>query len=1694
MHNFKKIHKFIVLIVLFGSFIGHSQLSKTHYIPPLTSAEFGNANPESQYIYLSTPSQKDIAYTIKPVGQPTSSYISGVVSNTNPKTISLGSGNGQLFVASGQTSLVMKNKGYLIEAEGVIYASVRMNAGGGAQAGALVSKGLTALGTVFRAGSYTNENPQDNYLNFVSIMATEDNTQITFSDLPSGINIKNYSGTLPVFITLNKLESYILATNSLESMANRDGLIGCLVQSDKNIVVNTGSANGSFHNGNGRDYGIDQIVDLLKVGKEYIFVQGDGDDNWENVLIVAHYDNTRININGSVSVVTIDSGEYYLIEGNRYSSFGNMYVETSEPVFAYQGVGATNGEANQGMFFVPPLSCETRGALDNIANIGSIGSTNYTGGISIVTKKGATVSINNISIDNYSPQGPRNVTGNDEYVTYKITGLSGNISVQSTDELYCAYFNYNGAATSGSFYSGFPTAPEINFEAAFETLGICIPNITLSVANLGNFDSIEWFYDDGSGFVSTGETTSEFTPTLSGTYKLIGTLTCSNLTLESLEVPVSICPSDIDNDGIIDNIDIDNDNDGILNCAESFGDQQINLSNLGSGTIPVGNISFSGNIQAVGNANVSSLIGSSNGIFNSVVPNNFGTTETYLNYHIDFNKEINIRLEIPESSSLGSEGLTNVGEFIIQVPNTRTITLLDPDNQLLVDTDYDGKYESGISQFSGFEIRFRLKSTTLVLGSGTFSFVSNQVNSFSLTHINNSESTNDQAIFRLIATCVARDTDSDGIEDALDYDGDNDGVPDRIENQGSDVQLSRVDDDFNGLDDVFDLQALALDSDADGIINSFDLDSDNDGIFDMEEASTIFIDGNFDGMIDNAASNIGMNGWVDSAETAADSGLIGYVLEDTDADGLFNYISLDSDGDLCSDVIEAGFSDANGDGLLGDQTVQVTLSGLVSNANDGYTSPHQNYTIGAPIEIIEQPESHPACFATETEFSIETNDINGIQWQLNIGNGIWTNLIDDAVYAGTQMSVLSITNIVMGFHNYKYRALLAKNGNGCGLISEEVILTVNPLPIVNSNVSLHQCDTDTDGFSAFNLTEVNDEISYNAINETFTYHTSLTDANTGLNPIADPLVYINKITSLDVVWARVTSEFGCSEVSEIELKVSTTGIPPTFQHVFYQCDDDLDSQGNDNADNDKRDGVATFDFSSITQQVIDIFPIGQQIIIQYYRNEDDALAELNPIENPSIYRNIGYPNSQQIYIRVDSELANDCLGLGSHITLNVEALPVANPVIVERECDDDQDSLHPFDVAYVEGDLLLGQTDMIVTYFDENNNALPSPLPNPFLTSSQFVFVRMTNANSNSPDGPCYDETIIEFTVDKAPIAYPVPGLIVCDDDENDTDGIYDFDTSIIQNTILGGQTMMEVQYFDSNGDELPSHLPNPFTSASQSIMIKVVNPINPTCEASTTLNLQVNPLPEFEVDSPRIICITEPASIITLDAYHELSETFDYEWKDSNGTLLSNNQSVEISNHGIYFITLIKTDGTRCTRTKEVIVDPSEVAKIDLNDLVIVDDSDNNSVTILDENQNLGLGDYEYAMDNQFALFQDEPYFDQVAAGIHTLYIRDKNGCGISAIDFSVLGFPKFITPNNDGFNDSWSVKGVNEIFYSRISIYIFDKFGKVIAQLDPKNDGWDGLYNGKELPSTDYWFSVELIGPNGLMVNRKGHFSLIR
>ncbi|MFD2568062.1 IgGFc-binding protein, partial [Pseudotenacibaculum haliotis] len=1440
--------------MLFCFSLTYGQLSNKHYIPPLTSAESGNALPGLQYIYISTPSNQDISYSIKPLGQTPAGYIHGIVNNASPAEVFLGNSFGQLYINPSTTSTIYNNKGYIIEASEPIYASIRTRSSNDSQAAALVSKGELALGTTFRAGSFTNENASDNnYLSFISVLATQDNTAISFDDLPVGLTVKNYTGTFPIQVTLDEGETYVLAVDTGESNINKDGLIGALIESNYPIAVNTGSTSGSFSNTGGRDFGIDQIVDLSKVGNEYIFVKGSGSNRVENPLIVAHTDNTIININGVSNIATINAGEYYVIEGDNYSTDDNMYVSTSQPVFAYQGIGGLGNDHNQGFFFVPPLNCENRTNVNNIAHIEKIGAETYTGEVIIITNNGATVTINDSPINTYTVQGPFTVPGKTDYVTYKVTNLSGNIAVKSNQELYCAYINTNTDASSGSFYSGFPSPPQIDFSTGIATLGNCIPNIILSVSNIDFFDSYEWYYDDGSGFVSTNVTSTTFTPLNPGKYKLAGIVSCTGLTLESEVVVVSNCPNDFDNDGIIDNVDIDTDNDGISNLDESLGNGHVDISNISTPVVvfpdaTTNNAIVSSQHNSSNNAS-NNFQGTNNGVFYSLVAAGFNAEQTY---KLTFTTPVNATLQ----QESGTTHTIVAGEvFTVSVSDLESITLTDPDNQLLVDTNFDGIFELGVNTHTASEIRFIYNNSPL--GNTPYRFSTSKVNEISFHHALDNMSLNSEFRGRFQLVNMHKDTDGDGNSDDFDVDSDNDGIPDLIEANATITTLLNTDSNSDGLDNVFAGSFVTpIDSDRDTIPDYLDLDADNDGIFDLFEAGHGLPDADLNGVIDNINSLIGNNGFADGLETSSDSFLIGYTITDSDSDNSLNYTELDSDNDNCFDVIEAGFTDNDTDGLLGDSPVTVDSNGLVTSATDGYTVPNSNYIIYAPITLNTPFQDVVFCEGETASIFIDAT-ADSYQWQLSTDGSTWSNLSNDAIYNGVISNTLTINNLTNSFDGYEFRVLMQKAGNSCGAISNSITLSINPLPIVNNSVELIECDDNLDGISSFNLLNALPSLSSNHLNEIFTFYTSLADAQNDSNPILTPNAFVNSQASIQNIWVRVTSNTGCYTITSITLRVPTTQIPSGFLRTFNTCDDFLDTNGNDNNNNDSGDGISSFDFSSVTTEVLAMFPSNQQLSINYYRTEQDAINQVNPITDTNNYRNIGFPNNQQIYIRIQDLNTNSCVYIASHINLLVDPVPQINPTLNLELCDIDGDGfVQGFDLDSKTADLLAGQNPLhfSIRYYTSEDDAINEV--NPIINTSSFdntvpflqtIYVRIVNNISNCfSTGRAFDLITVQI-----PNPSPVSNMVFCDDN---TDGIIsgiDLDSQIPQ--ILGSlnPSTHQVSFHTSLADAETANNPinSPFTNTtpfSQTIYVRITNNTTGCFSTNSQFDIIINPEPQF--------------------------------------------------------------------------------------------------------------------------------------------------------------------------------------------------------------------------------------------------------
>ena len=147
------------------------------------------------------------------------------------------------------------------------------------------------------------------------------------------------------------------------------------------------------------------------------------------------------------------------------------------------------------------------------------------------------------------------------------------------------------------------------------------------------------------------------------------------------------------------------------------------------------------------------------------------------------------------------------------------------------------------------------------------------------------------------------------------------------------------------------------------------------------------------------------------------------------------------------------------------------------------------------------------------------------------------------------------------------------------------------------------------------------------------------------------------------------------------------------------------------------------------------------------------------------------------------------------------------------------------------------------------------------------------------------------------------------------------------------------------------------------------------------------------------------------------------------------------------------------------------------------------NNATITINVSPIGTGSLIYSIDG--GAWQTSNVFEGVEAGTHEILVSDEEGCTNLSEEVLVVDYMKYFTPNGDGFNDTWNIVGLNAQHNAKI--YIFDRYGKLIKQIDPLGQGWDGKYNGQDIPSTDYWFSVDYT-ENEQQKQFKAHFTLKR
>ncbi|QHI34971.1 Microbial collagenase [Kordia antarctica] len=511
-------------------------------------------------------------------------------------------------------------------------------------------------------------------------------------------------------------------------------------------------------------------------------------------------------------------------------------------------------------------------------------------------------------------------------------------------------------------------------------------------------------------------------------------------------------------------------------------------------------------------------------------------------------------------------------------------------------------------------------------------------------------------------------------------------------------------------------------------------------------------------------------------------------------------------------------------------------------------------------------------------------------------------------------------------------------------------------------------------------------------------------------------------------------------------------------------------------DDVSNNGIETVDLSTKNAEALLGQPAGSSFDVSYYATMDDAINETNLL--PIMYTSTS--NMQEIFVKVFNVNNPDCYAVSSFMII-INTAPTAETIDDVSVCDNLNDNQEFVNLAQQNSNVLGTQdaSGFDVYYYetltDAENDANRLPYNYLLQNPMQSIFARKENSQNTT----CFNVTEFLIQLQTQYTANSVNDLIVCDDVSND--GFELFNLNVQNDFISGSQTgNFTIKYYTSqvDADADTNQIAASFSNETnpQEIFVRIENDDATNCFDTTSFFIEVKEVPNVNTDEIIMYLCSNESVTISADAGFD-----EYLWNTGETST-----SITVTEAGIYTV-LITTNyasspAVSCSNTQTIRViesDEAVITAIEIQDWTL----NNNQIEIIAE----GIGDYEYSVDG--FNYQDSPIFTNLEAGNLIVYVRDKNGCGVVGKEISLLFYPNFFTPNNDGYNDYWQI--ISSEYELDLRIYIFNRFGKLLKILKPESEGWDGMYNGRKVPSSDYWFMVERPSNNQTY---KGHFTLKR
>jgi len=718
----------------------------------------------------------------------------------------------------------------------------------------------------------------------------------------------------------------------------------------------------------------------------------------------------------------------------------------------------------------------------------------------------------------------------------------------------------------------------------------------------------------------------------------------------------------------------------------------------------------------------------------------------------------------------------------------------------------------------------------------------------------------------------------------------------------------------------------------------------------------------------------------------------------------------------------------------------VLGTGYVSTADFG--KPQANFYINVTgnvnqvrNNIFEMSVSN-ICSEFLKEFSVsDQSKIASIAWDFGDPDSGATNMSTD----------------LSPFHDFsadgKYTVTASITGkDGTNEVLTETIESKEPPKAYGIN-NLYACENNFNtGFStSFDTSTVTNQVLGGQTEKTITFTDSKGNKYDTL-----PNPFTNMVKDRETITVRVSRDDNPCCYSETTFDLIVNTLPQLSVGDLKVCDNDTD-------------GFTVFNLQQVEASIVGMAT--NKKVEFYHANGEQIQSPLNAITNL-------IANEEIITVKLTNTDTN-CSG-ETTFKLIVNPFPIANSLPELLGCDDNNDGISQyFDTSNIEAAVLGNQTGMKVSYFNVIGIALTSPLPNPYTNTTankETIIVRVTNSLTN-----CYAETSLVLKTRSQPQINKPANKYACDEGN----GFAIFDMANLETEIIGNQSGLKITYFDSNGNQLPIPLPTLFKntqSKGQTIKVKVESEVNSLCNAETSFDLIVNELPIVKIEKTYFLCNLEPSLHISVD-----NNLDSYSWKFQETDIISTTNEANLVNAGKYTLVVGKIqNNTYCENTFEFELIRSVLPTI--KEVKYEELSDNNFIEIIP----VSTGNVEYSIDGEN--FQESNYFANIPGGTYIAYIRDKEGCGEDSKEVTLIDYPKFFTPNNDGHNDLWQINSMNKFPNSKISI--FDRYGKLIKELTENDFGWDGFYNGIEMQSDDYWFKANFNNKDIF----SGHFALKR